>query len=165
MEWSWTLLFCTVVQTQVKFVVSNEICDSFYFVIHRRLKKHKTCGSKHIRILEGDPVKSARHVSHHFIGQKDGGVQARSHSSPSNFLKSICLHYREFSVWKLLNTKQGLLRALCRTQGLVVWPWVCQQLQIFHADVCACRREVHVLVTDRTSAHLWVMDLWSLKPT
>lgn len=75
---------------------------------HPRLKKCRTCGSKHIRILEGDPVKSARHVSYHFIGQKDGGVQAHSHSSRSNFLKSICLHYREFSIWKLLNNKQEM---------------------------------------------------------
>lgn len=117
-----------------------------------KLKKCKTCGSKHMRILEEDPVKSARHVSHHFIRQKDGGVQVHSHSSSSNFIKSICLHYREFSIWKLFNTKQEM-RALCRIQGLVVWPWVCQHLQTFHVmsvpvpakEKCTCWWEIRHL--------------------
>lgn len=137
---------------------------------HPRLKKCKTCGSKHIRILEEDPVKSTRHISYHFIGQKDGGVQARSHSSRSNFLKSICLHYREFSIWKLLNNKQeirvaedivqntGPCSVTLSVPALTGFPCGCLCL-------CLQKRSAHVGGRSDICPAASHANLWSLKLT
>lgn len=84
---------------------------------------------------------------------------------------AIFLNPSAYTIWNFPfenslspNKKWGLLRALCRIQGLVLWPWVSQHLQTFHVIVCACacKREVHTLVADQTSARLRVVWIFGL---
>lgn len=127
-------------------------------LLHPRPKKYKTHALKH---ETQDPVKSVRCVSQHFTGQKDGGTQAH------RVIPAIFWNPSAYTKWYFLfenfltsNKKYGLLKALCRSQGLVVQLWICKHLQTFHADVCACgcKRDMYTLVAEHTSA--WLQITW-----